>query len=1115
MAEKEQTETARKTRRSPRRIAKWLFRFALRSIAVVAVTLLLVAIVAAIVYANRVRIVNQTLDILAEPYDVSVGEIDLHRLGQVRIADLRLSPKGVDSEQPLALINEATITYDIAELRSTRQLKAIHLKNAEVKLNDRTLASDSSPADNAPGTPAGFDLSILAYFTDSFTVSESHIDFDRSGAPRVKADWAFKTGPLNFGDDGLTHDPLELELSNIQVGEKSSIAGAAVDARVNRDFSRIEIGSISVEKPDLVVTPELFPPSGESEPKNEPGPGPPSDPVEVTINSIALTDASVAIEDFPKVPDLFFNTELNTSNLAYQNGSYMHSEPLVLRLDDFAVGETGAQLASADFVELTVESLDALTQRQTVSAIVINGLDAVVTDETLAFLSDEPGEGGGSSAPWIIEKAAIDDGRLVLRDATFGDSPSPRIETEVEARLEDLRFGASGFSSEGEQTLLLSQSRIWAPGIEGGENSLLAFQRAEMSLSWPEFDRNFEIERLAIRSPVFEFTDESLGDWIDGVATDSAPRPRNRPVYKVEELSVTDGKFIADTNFAEKRVPILVSDFSMETIEGAEDPFSYRLNFSDLQIRNHAREAVPTKASDDPTLFPDNPIAAALSPLLEEDVLKIEDIDLDFTADELQRTRRLQKVRVSGATLKVGEGLKSLVDPGTTAETEEETERSPDAAAPPREPTWTIGEVEVTNSRVEFQALIPQVEGLEFTIETTLSEIPLSVDGLLAQDKLQKVEIAGIEIKDPYNSFITVAELPTIFVQFSLAGLAAQEIENIDLIAPSLYVGQGLFWWIEYQRNFREQNEGASVGLEGGGPVKDTPDWTIKTLNANSGKIVIAPTGVPLGVVPFPFNATTTMSDGNIELKLNIPEEEYVYQFPRYKVDLYGLTGDIQFNVPVETVDNNLVQTFSLDKAIWKDYEAENLYITVTFDAEGIYGLFGGDAYSGYAEGGFNFYLNQDGKWDAWISGTDLESGPLTQAIAPESFLMEGDISLKVISEGRDKSVGETTGEFTTSGPGWFDITRLNEIFEKFPDDWTNLQSSLAELSLIALKRFDYDKGVGSLYLFGREGELDLNFVGPYGKRDISLHAHDERNKTASVKPEPENVPQAAARPVR
>ncbi|MEM7600711.1 MAG: hypothetical protein AAF357_04775, partial [Verrucomicrobiota bacterium] len=97
------------------------------------------------------------------------------------------------------------------------------------------------------------------------------------------------------------------------------------------------------------------------------------------------------------------------------------------------------------------------------------------------------------------------------------------------------------------------------------------------------------------------------------------------------------------------------------------------------------------------------------------------------------------------------------------------------------------------------------------------------------------------------------------------------------------------------------------------------------------------------------------------------------------------------------------------------------------------------------------------------------------------------------------KVLGESTGEIQAVGPGWFDITKFDAILEELPEDWSSLQRSLTELGLIALKRFDYDKGAGSLYLLGQEGTLDLRFAGPYGTRELNLHLHDNRNTTPKV----------------
>jgi hypothetical protein len=228
----------------------------------------------------------------------------------------------------------------------------------------------------------------------------------------------------------------------------------------------------------------------------------------------------------------------------------------------------------------------------------------------------------------------------------------------------------------------------------------------------------------------------------------------------------------------------------------------------------------------------------------------------------------------------------------------------------------------------------------------------------------------------------------------------------------------------------------------------------------------------------------------------------------------------------VEDVNNNLVQTFTLKRAKWKDYEARDLFLSVTFDENGVYGKFGGAAYDGYTEGQFNFYLKDEGKWDAWIAGTGLDTGPITSVIAPGTFLMDGKVSLKLISEGRRKVVGKTSGEFRTTTPGWFDVTKLDTILATLPPEWNSLQRSLTELSLIALKRFDYDSGSGSLSFLNREGTLDLRFEGDDGTRALRLQAHDERNpnrsaaitttKTGTPSPPAESsapLPEASARP--
>lgn len=1144
--------------RSPRRIVRWLLRFLGWSAVVAAFGIVLVALVAWFAYQNRVKIVNDALAFFVQPFEVSVDEIDLYPIGEVRVKNLRLSPRKSSLETPLLAIPEVEASYRFPELRQERQLRTLVLRRPHLHFDRETLEAIRA-APRAPTTPqAPFDLGAIIQLREFFTVEDGTFHVDLDATPPVSGEWSLETGPFLFDANGYLVQPLELALANIGIGEDAAlgtIPGLAARGRVRRDLGFVDIESLEVEGFEAEITPEWLPSAKE-------GPGSPKSPQDpaatppaLRIGSLRIGESSLEVTGFDgeayplAVPDLAFETSIELDGIEFTEGRWSSVSPLSLVFRDVAAGTPldalDRRLVSAEEISLRASSLGEAIHDSRIGELSLEGVDVLLSEETLSRLRANPPDPESGSDPgrvpptWIVESLRVERGSFLMRDNAFPGQSVPHVEAEITARLQDLRLGGEkGFDSAGEQALRLDRARVRAPGATESPEPLLAFDSAELEGRWDEFDFDGRIRRLLVESPSITFTDEALGGWIDPPppGEEKPAGPANRPVIKVDDLSVRNGRLVADSRFADQRVPKIRSGFSIETDStDAVDPHSYRIRFEDFRLRNHAVqvEAGGNDAEPDPAAPASNePGPDAAQPVAEEPVITIREIEVTATASQLQRSRRIGRVRVSGGILHVGEGLRSIIETGAEAK-DGEPEESPPGPGQARSeqaggqaanlPTWTLEEVEITQSQVRFERLIPQVEGLEFAVETILSDVPLSPDELLSREKLQKIELAGLEIKDPYDSFITVAFLPTVFVEFSLAGLARQEVERVDLIAPALHVGQGLFWWVDYQRNFRAQNEGALVGFENGGPVApagdEPPDWTIKTINATAGKIVIAPTGIPIGMVPFPFNATTNMEDGRIELKLNIPDEEYVYRFPDYKVDLYGLTGDVQFNVPIEQVSNNLVQTFSLDRIVWKDYEAEKLYLTVTFDEYGIYGKLGGDAYEGYIEAGFNFYLEDTGKWDAWVAGTGIAAGPLTKVLSPQTFRMDGPVNLEVISEGRKKQFGETTLDFETTGPGWYDISKLNQVFETLPADWSNLQTSLAELGLVALKRFDYDKGTGSLYLLGRDGTLDLEFTGPYGSRNLNIHLHDQRNGTttadaavASGRQPP--LPEAAARPV-
>ncbi|MCB1207092.1 MAG: hypothetical protein KDN18_22755 [Verrucomicrobiae bacterium] len=1135
-----------------------LTRLATLSFVVLAGVTILAFLVATVAYLNRVRVINRALAILVEPFQVSVGDIHFHPLGTVRVEDLVLVRRDKREMEITARIPLAELTYRPGELRRTKRFENLSLSEPEISLTFHGPSSGDELSEGKSSSPP-FSLAQFLPLNGSLGIEKGSLSIEGENLPLVSGTWDFHLGRVQFDESGRLTEPFKAALRKLEVGPKGqmgSIDSLEVSGTLTTDLSQIDLETVRLQRPVFRLTPRDD--RGDS-PKKEMEKSPSGQAVSngekpssfrLTLAGLELSDGRFELTGFDgtngraRLPNLSFESTFSLPALRLEEGSWKSEGAIELPLFQVSAGSGKLPFFSAGSVLIGAESLQTLIRDQRIASVEIRDGDLLASDETLSrFLAESTRKTESpspSGSPWILESLRFTRTGVAVRDLHLSGKETPALTASISGDLQDLRFGGeAGFDSEGTQQLRLEQTRLHAPGSRESPAPLLSIEFAEAEFAWRDFQSKNRIARLDARGPRIEFTDEALGDWLNPPSGPDTPRPVNRPVYRVTDLEVTGGKLSADSSFAGGRVPKLNGDFSLNSRpddSGGSD--AYRLRLAQVELRNHPRTLEFIGPPRPDSLSPaGKPSSNRPGPLAEGEVFRVGTIEADFTATGLQRNRRVEHLKIDEATLTVGEGLKSLVDGDAAPEKEADAPTSatppspaPAAPSPPDQastkdglPTWTLGTVEITRSRVHFESLIPQVEGLQFAIETRLEEVPLSLDGLLAQEKLQKIELAGIEIRDPYNSFITVAELPTIFVEFSLAGLARQQIEKIDLIGPSLHVGQGLFWWIDYQRKFRAQNEGASIGIESGVAVEQKPDWVIRTINATAGKIIISPTGVPVGVVPFPFNATTNMSEGNIELELNIPDEDHVYRFPDYKVELQGLAGDVKFNVPVKDVNNNLVQTFTLRKAKWKDYDAEDLYITVTFDADGIYGKFGGAAYQGYAEGQFNFYLNDPGKWDAWLAGTDLDTGPVTRIIAPDSFLMDGLVSLKILSEGRDKQVGETSGEFQTTTPGWFDITKLDAMLEKLPPEWNSLQTSLTELSLIALKRFDYDKGTGSLYLLNREGSLKMHFAGPYGTRALNLQVHDQRNTNDTTAARPETaappepdapLPEASARPV-
>jgi hypothetical protein len=268
----------------------------------------------------------------------------------------------------------------------------------------------------------------------------------------------------------------------------------------------------------------------------------------------------------------------------------------------------------------------------------------------------------------------------------------------------------------------------------------------------------------------------------------------------------------------------------------------------------------------------------------------------------------------------------------------------------------------------------------------------------------------------------------------------------------------------------------------------------VKTLRVNFGRVIIAVGGRSQVGLPLAFYTTaqnlslSSLAGLNMELALKVPNEDY--EFPAYDLTLGNVRGELLFNFPPDPLRNNLVNVVRFGRARWRNFQTSDLWLSVTFDREGINGEFGGHAYRGYINGGFSFYLQPDSPWTGWITGRGVDLAPLTADGAPQHFVMEGLADFKAEANGRAAIIERVRGELAGRGRGRLVINKLNDLLDAIPEDWSAVKSEVSRVSLETLRDFDYTKANSQFWFVGKQGTIDIHMKGPGGARNLEMVFH-------------------------
>ena len=149
--------------------------------------------------------------------------------------------------------------------------------------------------------------------------------------------------------------------------------------------------------------------------------------------------------------------------------------------------------------------------------------------------------------------------------------------------------------------------------------------------------------------------------------------------------------------------------------------------------------------------------------------------------------------------------------------------------------------VDLQISTGESVGALPEIS---FKVNSALRDVGLGAAARDLTEKIHQVEFADVQILSPYDPLKRAVTVRTLFAKFSLAGLARNEIEQLTVLGPTIYVGEALF---EYMQRADAPGEAPPE------PVEATEGWKVKTLEVNFGRLIIAVGGRSQVGLPLAF----------------------------------------------------------------------------------------------------------------------------------------------------------------------------------------------------------------------------------------------------------------------
>ena len=402
---------------------------------------------------------------------------------------------------------------------------------------------------------------------------------------------------------------------------------------------------------------------------------------------------------------------------------------------------------------------------------------------------------------------------------------------------------------------------------------------------------------------------------------------------------------------------------------------------------------------------------------------------------------------------------------------------------------WVIGRLEISRGTLMLNNLladtsIPVRLGVRYPI--ILRALRLGApDSSPDMDVEQTVEIGQVNIVSPFDPLSPVFAFPLTRVRFSYTELWHHHIRGIEMIKPTMFLGEDLFW---LAREFKAQRKPDTTK----GP--EAP-WLFSHFVVQYGQVAVNVFGQP--AVHFPFYFDTQVNDirldqlDKISAKAKIPIREFSHNYPDYKVRIVNLSGDLAFNLPVTDANaNNVSNTIYIDELSWNNIPATKVWTSLTFDPNGVYGKMGGTCEGGEVTGNFEFYYSKGFTWNANLFADKINCQPIAEKLVGKYVNLTGELDGEINVKGKATEILLCKGQLALPNPGSLEIKSMKDLLDRIPSDMIAVKRDALKIAINAFQTYPYDQGELKLDYTAAGGTGVLKLNGPRGLRQFEAYLH-------------------------